>query len=205
MGDLTRVLKEDTALAGTLKDVAAALEQGLLYLHDSQVLIVDKGKTVFRSAMTIRLIPEEAKRRFVQSDFEPLYELDKKYAQLGLADVDLGFAGRKSANDPVHRAIKALQVGDPLFVVDAGGRLEMRNGQGITAGRLAQKFRLPIGTIESVTVSAIAHRSKRQVQDAGWAKTCKIDGWEVVLCSICLAGRGKTGSVTTGVSLAGKG
>ena len=74
----------------------------------------------------------------------PLYELDKKYALLGLAGVDLGFAGRKPENDPVHRAIRALQVGDPLQLVDAGGRLEMRNGQGITVGRLAQKFRLPI-------------------------------------------------------------
>jgi len=88
------------------------------------------------------------------------------------------------------RAFRAIASsnGDPLQLVDAGGRLEMRNGQGITVGRLAQKFRLPIGTIESVTVSAIAHRSKRQVQDAEWAKTCKIDEWEVVLCSICLAG-----------------
>jgi len=118
----------------------------------------------------------------------PLYELDKKYALLGLAGVDLGFAGRKPENDPVHRAIRALQVGDPLQLVDAGGRLEMCNGQGITVGRLAQKFRLPNGSIESVTVSAVVHRNKRQVQDAEWAKTCKIDEWEVVLCSICLAG-----------------
>ena len=134
----------------------------------------------------------------------PLCELDKKYALLGLADVDLGFAGRKPANDPVHRAIRALRVGDPLQWADAGGRLELRNGQGITVGRLAQKVRLPVGTMESVTVSAIVHRSKRQAQDAEWAKTCKVDEWEVVLGSICLSGQSEAVGTKAGVSSVGE-
>jgi ATP-dependent DNA helicase RecQ len=77
----------------------------------------------------------------------PREELDKTFALLGLADVDLGFAGRKAPNDPAHRAIKALQVGDPLHLADAGGRLELRNSQGIAVGRLARKCQLRRGAL----------------------------------------------------------
>ena len=47
--------------------------------------------------------------------------LDRRYKLFGLADVDLGFAGWKVAADPVHRAVRALRVGDRLGYAEEGG------------------------------------------------------------------------------------
>ncbi|MBL8540920.1 MAG: RecQ family ATP-dependent DNA helicase [Betaproteobacteria bacterium] len=71
-GDLLHALASDLALAPRLLDPATALEQALLYLHETDVLILDKGRTVFRSAMTVRLLPRDAGGRFLKEDFAPL-------------------------------------------------------------------------------------------------------------------------------------
>jgi len=71
--ELSAALSADLALAPTLVDPATVLEQGLLYLHDTQVIVLDKGRTVFRAAMTVRLLPQDETRRgFTREDFEPL-------------------------------------------------------------------------------------------------------------------------------------
>lgn len=77
-GELVAALQTDLELAPQLKDPAVALEQALLYLHETDVLILDKGRTVFRSAMTIRLLPQEGAGRFVKEDFAPL---ERHYAE----------------------------------------------------------------------------------------------------------------------------
>ena len=51
-------------------DADRLLQQALLWLHDQEVIRLNRGMSVFRSAMTIRL--EEGRNRFLQSHFEPL-------------------------------------------------------------------------------------------------------------------------------------
>ena len=46
------------------------MERALLWLHEQEVIRLNKGMAVFRPAMTIRLQPE--KRGFASSDFESL-------------------------------------------------------------------------------------------------------------------------------------
>jgi len=94
LGDLAGALRSDLEIGPQLKDELTAIEAGLLYLHDNGVLILDRGKTVFRSAMTIRITPEEKSRGFTNADFEPLKEhyseknfqihVIHEYAKLGL-------------------------------------------------------------------------------------------------------------------------
>ena len=50
-----------------LKDDLTAIDAGLLYLHDNGVLILDRGKTVFRSAMTIHMLSGGARRGFANA------------------------------------------------------------------------------------------------------------------------------------------
>ncbi|MBK7462030.1 MAG: hypothetical protein IPJ50_04295 [Betaproteobacteria bacterium] len=93
IGDLAHALKSDLEIGPQLKDDLTAIDAGLLYLHDNGALILDRGKSVFRSAMTIRIYPEE-KRGFANTDFEPLKEhyneknfqihVIHEYAKLGL-------------------------------------------------------------------------------------------------------------------------
>jgi ATP-dependent DNA helicase RecQ len=70
-GELIQALGDDLAVKAQLRDPAEALEQALLYLHDTEVLILDKGRTVFRSAMTLRLL-ERKGARFLKEDYAVL-------------------------------------------------------------------------------------------------------------------------------------
>lgn len=94
--DLLDAIEGDIELRSTLKEPAIALEHALLYMHENKVLDLDKGRSVFRSAMTIRIDPESTKRRFLKEDFAPLEEFYRErtlqthviheYAKLGLTD-----------------------------------------------------------------------------------------------------------------------
>lgn len=94
LGELADALRADIEIGPQLKDDLTAVEAGLLYLHDNGVLILDRGKAVFRSAMTIHIYPEEKPRGFTIADFEPLKEhyneknfqihVIHEYAKLGM-------------------------------------------------------------------------------------------------------------------------
>lgn len=97
-GELCEVLRNDISLAGQLRDEAKALEQGLLYLDKIKAIYLDRGRTVFRAAMTIQVFPEESKRGFKQSDYVGLQEyyeernfqihVVQEYARLGLGKLN---------------------------------------------------------------------------------------------------------------------
>jgi ATP-dependent DNA helicase RecQ len=94
--DLFDAMDSDVELMGTIKDQAMALEHALLYLHENKVVELDKGRSVFRSAMTIQTDPDRLKQTFKKDDFEPLKEFYRErtlqthvmheYAKLGLVD-----------------------------------------------------------------------------------------------------------------------
>jgi ATP-dependent DNA helicase RecQ len=50
----------------------AALEAGLLFLHDNKVISLQHGMAVFRQAMTLKMDKNDAVKRYTRSDFEPL-------------------------------------------------------------------------------------------------------------------------------------
>ncbi|GAB6142947.1 RecQ family ATP-dependent DNA helicase [Desulfocicer niacini] len=50
----------------------AALEAGLLFLHDNKVISLQHGMAVFRQAMTLKMDKTDAAKRYTRSDFEPL-------------------------------------------------------------------------------------------------------------------------------------
>ncbi len=91
--DLIDAIESDIELKQTVTDPAAAMEHALLYLHDNRVLELDRGRAVFRAAMTIVVNPDTARRRFTKDDFAPLEEFYRErtlqthvmheYARLG--------------------------------------------------------------------------------------------------------------------------
>ncbi|WP_298826364.1 RecQ family ATP-dependent DNA helicase [uncultured Piscinibacter sp.] len=96
--DLLDAIDSDLELKSNLRDPATALEHALLYLHENRVVELDKGRSVFRSAMTILTDPEALKRRFAKDDFAPLQEFYRErtlqthvmheYARLGSQSPD---------------------------------------------------------------------------------------------------------------------
>ena len=72
IGDLNRAIENDLVLKGRLKDPVKALDRALLWLHEMEIIRLNKGLAVFRPAMTIRLHRREEKRGFAKADFKPL-------------------------------------------------------------------------------------------------------------------------------------
>ena len=93
LGKLTATLQEDLALKAEVRDLTRLLDRALLWLHEQEIVRLNKGLAVFRPAMTIRLARE--KRSFAKADFQPLklhydeqvlqVHVMAEYAQRGLA------------------------------------------------------------------------------------------------------------------------
>ena len=70
MGKLLAALKSDMVLMSGVRLPEKLLDRALLWMHEQEVIRLNRGLTVLRPAMTIRLKPE--RRGFARVDFEPL-------------------------------------------------------------------------------------------------------------------------------------
>jgi ATP-dependent DNA helicase RecQ len=70
LGKLTGALEGNLVLKAEMKDPQKLVDRALLWLHEQEVILLNKGLAVFRPAMTIRISQE--KRNFLKSDFAPL-------------------------------------------------------------------------------------------------------------------------------------
>ena len=70
LGKLHAALKEDAVLMSEIKDSGKLMDRALLWLHEQEIIRLNKGLAVFRPAMTIRLSAE--RRNFAKADFAPL-------------------------------------------------------------------------------------------------------------------------------------
>ena len=71
-GELRASLTDDLLLKAEIRDFDRLLEHALLWLHEQEVIRINKGLVVFRSAMTIKL--DERGGSFLKADFEPLQQ-----------------------------------------------------------------------------------------------------------------------------------
>lgn len=98
LGEMAEALLQDMTLAaawqGEVSRELAAVQAALMFMHDNEVLVLDKGRAVFRPAMSISL-PTDGRRGFRDADYAELraHYQDKtlqihvvqEYARLGLA------------------------------------------------------------------------------------------------------------------------
>ena len=71
MGQLLAALDADMLLKVEIKNPQKCLEHALLWLHEQEIIRLNRGLSVFRSAMTIRL-DNDWDKQFRKPDFEPL-------------------------------------------------------------------------------------------------------------------------------------
>ena len=69
-GQLLDVLQSDLSIKAESKDPQKLLDRALLWLHEQEIIRLNKGLAVFRPAMSIKLAKE--RRSFRKSDFTPL-------------------------------------------------------------------------------------------------------------------------------------
>ena len=72
IGNLTKAIESALLLKSQVKNVNKLLDCALLWLHEQEVVRLNKGLAVFRPAMTIRLVQRERRRGFANTDFAPL-------------------------------------------------------------------------------------------------------------------------------------
>ncbi|PWV64743.1 RecQ family ATP-dependent DNA helicase [Plasticicumulans acidivorans] len=100
--DLRAVVATDLLLGQQLRDPLAAIECALLYLHEQRIIVLQQGLAVFRSAMTVRVLPEARGRRYGAGDYAPLGEhyrerilqihVMAEYARLALQEMQRALA-----------------------------------------------------------------------------------------------------------------
>ena len=71
MGKLVAALREDILIRATARSPEKLMERALLWLHEQEVIQLNRGLTVFRPAMTIR-ISGDRRRSFTATDFASL-------------------------------------------------------------------------------------------------------------------------------------
>jgi ATP-dependent DNA helicase RecQ len=108
-----------------------------------------------------------------------LPELEKRYLQLSLRDIDLDYAGRQPQHALVHAALTQLQMGDSLRMILSEDRYLIQDSQGQTLGRTAKAFKLPLEA-ERCEVSGILVRQSAHCDEQyrAWHKCAQ---WELVV------------------------
>ena len=70
LGQLLNAIQSDLELKTTVRNPERLLDRALLWLHEQEIIRLNKGLAIFRPAMSIRLSQEQ--RRFTNADFTPL-------------------------------------------------------------------------------------------------------------------------------------
>ncbi len=98
-GDLEKAIKGDLALRSELRNrvTQPLVDRALLWMHEQEVITLNRGLTVFRPAMTLKVTRDG--KPFTVADFRPLKEhysqktaqihFVAEFARLGMADIRL--------------------------------------------------------------------------------------------------------------------
>lgn len=69
---LVEELQSNITTSTVFKDYNAVVDRALLLMHDQGILKLEQGLAIFRSAMTIKLLPENKAKPYTTQDYEPI-------------------------------------------------------------------------------------------------------------------------------------
>jgi ATP-dependent DNA helicase RecQ len=105
--------------------------------------------------------------------------LEKRYLQLRLKDIDLGFAGRRPESDPIHETLRQLRPGAALQLRPQGERYLILDDQGRVVGRTSRSFRLELN-VEQCEVAGILVRFADDSEEP-YRASQKSERWELAV------------------------
>jgi len=120
--------------------------------------------------------------RRVASDRLPVPAgMHRRYQDIRLGDVDLGFAGRFPSFNIVHRAIERAHPGDALQLVARNSGLDLLDQYGITVGRMSRAF-TPIDSPSRarIEIAAVITR-KKEDSTPEFYRNIRCEKWETVI------------------------
>ena len=114
LGGLVQAVESDPGLQGQVKDARKLVDRSLMWLHEQEVIRLNRGLTVFRPAMTIHLAKE--RRGFAQSDFQSLqlhYEGTTRQIHIM---AEFAQRGLESMADAVRLSLDYFTMGETEFL-----------------------------------------------------------------------------------------
>ena len=114
LGQLKRVIMTDVRLRSGVRDHERLMERALLWLHEQEVIRLNKGLAVFRPAMAIRLEP--VRRGFSRADFASLkFHYDEQVMQIHVM-AEYAEQGLGSMADALAMAMDYFSLGQGEFL-----------------------------------------------------------------------------------------
>ena len=122
-------------------------------------------------------LPEEVMGRTFQGEY--LAELEKRYLQLSLKDIDLDYAGRQNPTASIHMALASLEPGDMLSFKAHEDRYLIQDANGQVIGRTAKSFSLDL-EIEECEVAAVLVRYSDRCEES-FRAFHRSQEWELIV------------------------
>ena len=115
LGKLTQAIEADPLLKGRIRKPTKLLDCALLWLHDQEVIRLNKGLAVFRPAMTIRLV-QQSRRGFAKADFKPLALHYKGQVLQIHVMVEFAKRGLETINEALRLAMDYFTLKEEVFL-----------------------------------------------------------------------------------------
>lgn len=114
LGKLLAAIEGDLILKAEVKDPSKLLDRALMWLHELDIIRLNKGLAVFRPAMTIHL--GQDRRSFVKSDFVPLQlHYDEQVIQIHVM-AEYVQRGLQAMADALRLAMDYFSLGQDEFL-----------------------------------------------------------------------------------------
>jgi len=114
LGKLLTAIQSDLVLKGEITKPDKLVDRALLWLHEQDIIRLNKGMTVFRPAMTVRL--KQDSRDFVQADYDPLqFHYDEQVLQIHVM-AEFAQQGLDSMADALRLAMDYFSLSQEEFL-----------------------------------------------------------------------------------------
>lgn len=114
LGKLLAAITNDLDLKSSVKEPQKLLDRALLWLHEQDVIRLNKGMAVFRPAMTIRL--DADRRGFTKADFAPLkLHYDEQVIQIHVM-AEYVQRGLQTMTDAIHLTMDYFSLDREAFI-----------------------------------------------------------------------------------------
>ena len=114
LGNLMTSITTDVRINREVRNPGRLMDRSLLWLHEQEIIRLNRGLTVFRPAMTIKLMPE--RRGFAQSDFASLkLHYDEQVLQIHVM-AEYVQRGLRAMADAIRLALDYFRLGRDEFL-----------------------------------------------------------------------------------------